>query len=270
MKKNYKYIILLLILVLSLTACKDKKLITKSEELGISAMESGNYEKAYTCFQIAVDEGTKNEEIKNLYEIFSLYNESKDLIKKDEYELAKKTIFSIEKDYKEYEIGKDIETLKSEIVEYEDVLENYKKVNGYIDVYDIKSTREILPNLNARYDMLYIKSSELKNLHREVNEKVYIYEQNQIAIEKEKEMAKNQIMSVSSATNVLVKKKGIDLNFRFIEYMPDMDEVVDGVKYYCFDDRAIESGAANTYIVNSKTGDVYDYNEFVDIYETNL
>lgn len=264
MKKRFTYLILLLIVLFSLSGCKDKKLLEKSEEQGKIAMENRDYEKAFTCFEIAVEEGSRDKEVKDLYNMFSSYKKSKDLISEGNYNEAKKLIEETESGYEEYPIGQDISKMKLQFKEADDILKQFEIVKGYMDVYDIESTREVLPEINARYDMLSIRPNELKELHKEVNEKVYAYEQRHINLSKDSKNSK-EVLTTEDAEKLLITKKGIDLNFRYIEYMPDMNIEKEDVNYYCFDDKAIEGGAPNTYFVSSKSGDVYEYSEFQEI-----
>lgn len=114
----------------SLTACSDKS-AASSFKLGFEAMENGDYEAAEEYYLEAMNAGFDKNDVDELYDIVSNFNNAEECIKNGDYKSAKEYFEGIPRLYKSYEIEDDVEDLEEIIEEYEESLSTYKKAYNY-------------------------------------------------------------------------------------------------------------------------------------------
>ena len=77
MRRLFKTLLLVLILTLVfLSACKDDSLSQKAIDQGKLALANSEYDKALASFELALDEGVKNEEVEKLINIIKVFKEA--------------------------------------------------------------------------------------------------------------------------------------------------------------------------------------------------
>lgn len=101
----------------------------EAAQKGKSYFDSGDYETAAKAFGLAIDNGSTDEEIKNLYDITLKYYQANKEYDKNNYETAEKIIESIGADYENYGIKDKIVTLKSDILKAVETEKNLKDVS---------------------------------------------------------------------------------------------------------------------------------------------
>jgi hypothetical protein len=114
MKKIAGLFITAFVLVV-LAGCGDS-LADKASKEGKSAQASQDYEEAEASFEMAMKEGSKDQDAKEVDEIIKAYKESADLFAQGDLENAQKVISSIS-NYSKLAINEDIDMLKKTIEE---------------------------------------------------------------------------------------------------------------------------------------------------------
>ena len=149
-------------------------IVKKSIEQAKILIENKEYDKAILSLEMALDEDNKNEEANKLYLIIDSYQKAKKAIDENNIEETKKSLDSIDKDYVNYSIKDDIDSLKSEI-------DNYYKEMEKISVYLTEA--ESLFNENKYGECkVYLSSNILGSQGDNI-------ESNKYATEKQKEKA---------------------------------------------------------------------------------
>ena len=158
---------MLIVLTLGLSGCGNST-ATKAIEQGKLSLANLEYDKALGAFELAINEGIKDKEIKKLVKIIEGYNNSKSLIDEGKIEEAKSILDIIHEDYKSYAIKDDIDSLKKAVKEYDEnnefMIENLEVIerliieSKYVDakakVDEISNNNEIiLEPYKERFDM---------------------------------------------------------------------------------------------------------------------
>ena len=130
--KKIKLIFITLLLSISTVGCVNTT-SNKAIEQGKLAMASKEYDKALGLFQLAIDEGNKDEDVLKMFKIINKYNEVKDSFNEGKVEEAKKLINEINVEYKNYAIKDDVDKLKKEINEKYKDSEKIKLEIGKLD-----------------------------------------------------------------------------------------------------------------------------------------
>ena len=108
----------------------------EAAQKGKSYFDSGDYETASKAFGLAIDNGSSDEEIKNLYDITLKYYQANKEYGKNNYETAEKIIESIDANYENYGIKDKIVTLKSDILKAVETEKNLKDVSDKLSAGD--------------------------------------------------------------------------------------------------------------------------------------
>ncbi|MCI9978122.1 DUF1311 domain-containing protein [Clostridioides difficile] len=211
-----KTIIVVSLLAISMVGCGNST-AKKAIEQGKLAMASKEYDKALASFQLAVDEGSKDEEILNISEIIEKYNEANNIFKEGKIEEAKKIVDEINEEYKKYAIKDDIETLKKSIED------NHKVAK------EIKSEIDKLSNL--------------------VEEKKYDEANNVISSLEGKELTEEQINKVSEMKNKIKENKTElvqNSQSKKDEYLKKLKRIEDEVSKISYDGDTLQMKEASS------------------------
>ncbi len=157
--KKVVLIAIMILLLLSLVGCGNTA-ATEAIEQGRLELVSKEYDKALSSFEKAINEGSEDEEIKELIKTIKSFNHGKKLIEEGNFDEAKEVLDSIDKDYVNYSIKDDINSLKEKIVTYE---ENDKFINN-----EIVSIDQLVSE--GKYDDAKTKSEELLVSERIISE----------------------------------------------------------------------------------------------------
>ena len=115
--KKVVVIFMLIILSLGSVGCSNST-ETKAIEQGKLSLANLEYDKALGSFELAISEGTKDEEVKTIVKIIEDFKESKRLIDEGKMEEGKKVLNEISEEYKNYTIKDDVNSLKEKMVIY--------------------------------------------------------------------------------------------------------------------------------------------------------
>lgn len=208
MKKIILFIISVVMLV-SLIGCTSST-AKKAVEQGKLAMANKEYDKAIASFQLAIDEGMKDEDIINLTKIIDNYRKADNSFKDGQYDSSKKYLDSIKEDYSKYIIKDDIEKLKltidNKIKEVQNINDDIEKVNTLINNKKYDDGKKLIDELNKKS-----LNEEQKNKLLELDKKISL-ELSQIEVKKKEEEAKKKeeeakIAAEKKAKEELEKKK---------------------------------------------------------------
>lgn len=113
-----KVINLLIVVVISssLIGC-GSSLSNKAIEQGKLAMASKEYDKALSSFEIALNENTKDPEVREMSDIIREYLDAKKYLEREDIEKAEKALDDMDDPYKRYAIKDDVDKLKDELEE---------------------------------------------------------------------------------------------------------------------------------------------------------
>lgn len=115
MSKKLIYIVFVVLMTgLTLVGCGNN-MVKKSIEQAKVLMESKDYEKAILSLEMALDEDSKNKEANKLYNIINGYQDAKLAKEEDNIKEARSILDAIDKEYVNYSIKKDIDSLKQEV-----------------------------------------------------------------------------------------------------------------------------------------------------------
>lgn len=270
-----KIFLITIVLILSLVGCSGNSTTKKALEEGKKALSSREYDKAIGLFELVAKE-KNGEEAKKIVKIIKDYKEGLKLFEKNDLEDAKKTIDKIDKDYKKYAIKKDIDKLKGDIKKRIEVeVEIQKKIQEIEDLIaaanytDAKLKIEEL--LNSNQELNKSQKEQLDIDMAKSNEEIQKLKEKEEQEKAQKiEESKSYQMSVAEAKEVMkryLKASNPDypnyLETHEIVYFDSINKVINGVIYYAFDIRSYVGGTANTYFVNSSTGEVYHINDIM-------
>lgn len=107
-------LIVVALISISLVGCGNS-LSNKAVEQGKLAMASHDYDKALSSFEIAINENTKDEEVKEMHDIIKEYKDAKKYIEREDIENTEKALNDVSDQYKKYAIKDDINELKIEL-----------------------------------------------------------------------------------------------------------------------------------------------------------
>lgn len=113
-KKLISIVFVVLMTGFTLVGCGNN-MVKKSIEQAKVLMESKEYEKAILSLEMALDEDSKNKEANKLYNIINGYQEAKLAKEEDNIKEARSILDAIDKEYVNYSIKKDIDSLKQEV-----------------------------------------------------------------------------------------------------------------------------------------------------------
>ncbi|MEH7081232.1 hypothetical protein V7139_00615 [Neobacillus drentensis] len=102
--------------LVGLAGCGENSLAVKAVEQGKLALASHEYDEAESSFEMAIKEGSKDSEEKEVVEIIKAFKESSELFEQGDLNNAKKVISSMN-NYSKYAINEEIEMLKKTIEE---------------------------------------------------------------------------------------------------------------------------------------------------------
>ena len=141
-KKLISIVFAVLMTGLTLVGCGNN-MVKKSIEQAKVLMESKEYEKAILSLEMALDEDSKNKEANKLYNIINGYQDAKLAKEEDNIKQARSILDSIDKEYVNYSIKKDIDSLKQEVEKH---LKETEKVDDLLikadNLFNKKKYRE--------------------------------------------------------------------------------------------------------------------------------
>lgn len=217
--KKIKTIIVVSLIAISMVGCGNST-AKKAIEQGKLSMASKEYDKALASFQLATDEGSKDEEILKISEIIEKYSEANKIFKEGKTEEAKKIVDEINEEYKNYAIKDDIETLKKSIEDKDKVAQ------------EIKSKISILSNL--------------------VEEKKYDEANNVISNLEGKELTEEQINEISEMKNKIKENEtGLVPNSQSKrdEYLKKLKRLEDEVSEISYDGDTLQMKEASSKVL---------------------
>ncbi len=173
MRGNYKLkrkYIIGLALAGMLAGCTDSAM-TEAISQGKLAMAGREYTEALNLFQLAIEEGSTDEEILVMIEILEVYNEAKIKFDNANVEEALELINQIREDYVDYSIKNDVDNLISEIntsIEQEKIAENIEIINSLVSE---KKYDEALESINSLLEEEISESAkkELEEIKTNIN-----------------------------------------------------------------------------------------------------
>lgn len=190
--KKIKVITIGLLLVISMVGCGNK-IVDRAIEQGNLFMSKKEYDKALASFQIAIDEGSKDESITKIVQIIETYNKSVTLFEQGNSEEAKNSIEEINQDYINYSIKDDIDNLKIEIEEKysltQEINEEFNQLEEFASAKNYDEAENIIKNLNEKE-----LTEEQKNKILEFENKIQSGRNEQAKLETQTN--KNKIISV--------------------------------------------------------------------------
>lgn len=158
-KKLISIVFAVLMTGLTLVGCGNN-MVKKSIEQAKVLMESKEYEKAILSLEMALDEDGKNKEANKLYNIINGYQDAKLAKEEDNIKEASSILDAIDKEYVNYSIKKDIDSLKQEV---EKRLKETEKVDDLLikadNLFNKKKYREC-----KDYLMDYILGSKVESI----------------------------------------------------------------------------------------------------------
>lgn len=141
-KKLISIVFVVLMTGLTLVGCGNN-MVKKSIEQAKVLMESKEYEKAILSLEMALDEDSKNKEANKLYNIINGYQDAKLAKEEDNIKEARSILDAIDKEYVNYSIKKDIDSLKQEVEKH---LKETEKVDDLLikadNLFNKKKYRE--------------------------------------------------------------------------------------------------------------------------------
>lgn len=191
--KKLVIVFLSLLMIFGLAGCKES--VSKKEmEQGKSYMESKEYDKALSSFELVLKDEPENKEAKIITDIINGYKSAKDNLEKKDVKGLRTSLDGISSEYNNYKIKDDIDKLKSELEKLEGIIANNDK--------SIKSLETLV---NEK------KYSEGKSLVDELNKKDLTNEQiDQVKALSDKiaaEVAKEEEIKKAEAKKALEEKK---------------------------------------------------------------
>lgn len=158
-KKLISIVFAVLMTGLTLVGCGNN-MVKKSIEQAKVLMESKEYEKAILSLEMALDEDSKNKEANKLYNIINGYQDAKLAKEEDNIKEASSILDAIDKEYVNYSIKKDIDSLKQEVEKH---LKETEKVDDLLikaeNLFDKKKYGEC-----KKYLADYILGSEEESI----------------------------------------------------------------------------------------------------------
>ncbi|MCC3865666.1 hypothetical protein K0040_15490 [Terrisporobacter petrolearius] len=158
-KKLISIVFAVLMTGLTLVGCGNN-MVKKSIEQAKVLMESKEYEKAILSLEMALDEDSKNKEANKLYNIINGYQDAKLAKEEDNIKEASSILDAIDKEYMNYSIKKDIDSLKQEVEKH---LKETEKVDDLLikadNLFNKKKYRECKDYLTD-----YILGSEVESI----------------------------------------------------------------------------------------------------------
>lgn len=141
-KKLISIVFAVLMTGLTLVGCGNN-MVKKSIEQAKVLMESKDYEKAILSLEMALDEDSKNKEANKLYNIINGYQDAKLAKEEDNIKKASSILDAIDKEYVNYSIKNDIDSLKQEVEKH---LKETEKVDDLLikadNLFNKKKYRE--------------------------------------------------------------------------------------------------------------------------------
>lgn len=273
-----KILLIIIVLVLALTGCSGDSTTKKALEEGKKALSSREYDKAIGLFELAAKEKS-GEEAKKIVKIIKDYKEGLKLFEENNLEEAKKRIDKIDKDYKKYAIKKDVDKLKGDIkkrieveVEIQKKMQEIEDLIAAANYTDAKLKIEEL--LNSNQELNKSQREQLDIDMKKSDEEIQKLKEKEEQEKAQKiEKSKSYQMSVAEAKEVMkryLKASNSDypnyLETHEVVYFDSLNKTIDGVMYYAFDIRSYIGGAADTYFVNSSSGEVYHMYDIMPIF----
>ncbi|HBF6648739.1 TPA: hypothetical protein KOT44_002062 [Clostridioides difficile] len=172
--KKIKTIVVASLLAISMVGCGNST-ADKAIEQGKLAMASKEYDKALGSFQLAIDEGSKDEEVLKILQIIEKYNEAKNSFDEEKIEEAKKIADEISEDYKNYAIKDDIDKLKKEIDDTYKVSQEIKseieKLNTLFEEKKYDEAKDAISSLEEK-ELTENQTKEVNDIKNKVNEEI--------------------------------------------------------------------------------------------------
>lgn len=144
-----------LALCIAFSACNKTKNNDNNEAFkdGKVELEAGNYKKALAYFELAQEEGNKDEEITELIDAINIYTDALDDYNDGEYEKALKTLKSIKVSNDARSFRSDISHLKQKIqdsIDSQNEVDNrLSKAEDMIKVGEYKKAEKIIKELDS-------------------------------------------------------------------------------------------------------------------------
>ena len=143
MRKKFILCVILLSLV-SLTACENSTAKQALEQAKF-AMADGDYTKAQNMYQLALDEGSKDETIADSIEVLSAYRVASEAFYNNNLSEARTALESITVDYQKLPIKDDLEKLKKSIEERDTEIEtNSALIQELQTLFDKKCYQDVV------------------------------------------------------------------------------------------------------------------------------
>lgn len=168
-------VFLTLILLVGLTGCSNST-ETKSIEEGKLYLADKEYEKALSSFEIALNDGSNDAEVEEIYNILNKYKESKIFLDKKDIKNSEIALSEIDDSYTDYAIKEDIEKLKNEVEDLKVSIYEQEKEDKEESTKNIEEPVEKIPE-KAKEDTKQEITSTNINKKNEYLQKFYIIEQ---------------------------------------------------------------------------------------------
>lgn len=130
--KKITALLLTMAIVLPCSACVFDSTAKKAVTRATVSMKEGDYDSALTVLKFVKDDGTKNKEALELYDIVSAYVSAEDSYNKQDYQTASAVLATINPNYTKYLISSDIDNLKSKLKDTGSASALVKQASDYI------------------------------------------------------------------------------------------------------------------------------------------
>ena len=170
--KKIKTIVIASLLAIGMVGCGDN-ITDKAIEQGKLAMANKEYDKALSSFELAIDEGSKDEELHKMIRIIEKYNHAKSAYEQGQVEDAKDILDAISEDYTTYSIKDDIDKLKKEIDDINKVSEEIKseieKLNTLFEDKCYDDAKDVISSLEKK-ELTQQQFKEVEDIKTKIEE----------------------------------------------------------------------------------------------------
>lgn len=185
--KKIKIILFLLVVAITMVGCESST-AKKAVEQGKLAMASKEYDKALGSFKLAIDEGSKNEEIKIISSIIDTYNQANREFESNNIEESKKIIDGINENYVQYSIKDDVDSLNKKIDEklimQDEINSSIEAVKELVINKDYNDAKKVIEELSKK-ELGENNKKEIEELNNTIESELEKIEANKKLTEQE-------------------------------------------------------------------------------------
>lgn len=270
--KKVAIMFLSLLMIFGLAGCKES-VAKKEMEQGKSYVESKEYDKALSSFELVLKDDPDNNEAKTIIDIIKGYKSANDSLAKKDVKGLKSSLEGISSEYSKYRIKDDIDKLKSELETLEsNIANNDKSIKSLETLLSEKKYSEgkaLVDELNKK-DLTNEQVNKVKELSDKITAEVAKAEEAKKAEAKKtkEEASKSKNLTENQARDKVASLKEVKRIGKF--GIMSSSTTLNGMKGYQIEvgDNGEETwGSRGMYFVNSKNGNIYRHDIIEDKYE---